>query len=591
MVSATDARLQSEARQDAADLLARSVRSCLCRQVCDRRHQRHLRRCSSFLALNKIKGGTLENIDPGIEAIKPIAKGSAGALHPGRSAALAVRARRDRRSRPGILTAPASRWTRGCRSPSPIPKEGAVGILPAVVIPKGTSKARARAQVHRPGAFGRRAGLLLRARLHRRRQHQGEALGQAPEDRALRRNAGEGLVHRSGGRRQESRRTGRVAGSAKSRAELRLDGGGSVDERADLRQTGQVATATSIVVSDVSLTIKEGEFVSLLGPSGCGKTTILRMVAGLVEPSRGRILIGDDDVTALPPNKRGLGLVFQSYALFPHLTVFENVAFGLRRRKVAGAELDRRVKEALAMRPACRFRRALSAATVRRAAAARRHRAGARAASARAAVRRAALQSRCAASRRDADRTQAPAARARHHHALRHPRPGRGALDVGPRRRDGEGRHAAVRDARGYLSSPRDRFRRRASSASRTGFRARSLRATAAGGSLRLGAGLELPAAHVEQPEGAKVDVVIRQEAVRLRSGRAETGALAGTVALRSFSGARVQYVVQARGWRRARRRERLERAGLRRSLSAATVSLAIDPRSVFAMPAEEAAA
>ncbi len=103
------------------------------------------------------------------------------------------------------------------------------------------------------------------------------------------------------------------------------------------------------VVRDVSLTIAEGEFVSLLWPSGCGKTTILRMVAGLVEPSRGRILIGRDDVTTLPPNKRGLGLVFQSYALFPHMTVFENVAFGLRRRKVAGAELDKRVKEALGM--------------------------------------------------------------------------------------------------------------------------------------------------------------------------------------------------------------------------------------------------
>ncbi|TPQ48889.1 Fe3+/spermidine/putrescine ABC transporter ATP-binding protein, partial [Prosthecomicrobium hirschii] len=101
------------------------------------------------------------------------------------------------------------------------------------------------------------------------------------------------------------------------------------------------------VVRDISLTIREGEFVSLLGPSGCGKTTILRMVAGLVEPSRGRILIGSDDVTRLPPNRRGLGLVFQSYALFPHLSVYENVAFGLRRRKVAGAELDRRVREAL----------------------------------------------------------------------------------------------------------------------------------------------------------------------------------------------------------------------------------------------------
>src|SRR4051812_49749768 len=96
------------------------------------------------------------------------------------------------------------------------------------------------------------------------------------------------------------------------------------------------------IVHDMSLTIAEGEFVSLLGPSGCGKTTILRMIAGLIEPSRGRILIGREDVTKLPPNKRGLGLVFQSYALFPHLTVFENVAFGLRRRKVAGDELSRR---------------------------------------------------------------------------------------------------------------------------------------------------------------------------------------------------------------------------------------------------------
>ena len=99
----------------------------------------------------------------------------------------------------------------------------------------------------------------------------------------------------------------------------------------------------------VTLDIPSGGFFTLLGPSGCGKTTILRMVAGLVEPSRGRILIGNDDVTALPPNKRGLGLVFQSYALFPHMTVFENVAFGLRRRKVAGAELDKRVREALGM--------------------------------------------------------------------------------------------------------------------------------------------------------------------------------------------------------------------------------------------------
>ncbi|MFD2844943.1 ABC transporter ATP-binding protein [Paracoccus cavernae] len=84
-----------------------------------------------------------------------------------------------------------------------------------------------------------------------------------------------------------------------------------------------------------------------MGPSGCGKTTILRMVAGLLPPSGGRIIIGGKDVTTLPPNKRDIGLVFQSYALFPQMTVFDNIAFGLRRQGVKGTELDRRVMEAL----------------------------------------------------------------------------------------------------------------------------------------------------------------------------------------------------------------------------------------------------
>ncbi|MWD26284.1 ATP-binding cassette domain-containing protein [Aquicoccus sp. SCR17] len=102
------------------------------------------------------------------------------------------------------------------------------------------------------------------------------------------------------------------------------------------------------VVNAVSLDVTEGEFVSLLGPSGCGKTTILRMIAGLLEPSSGSILIGGEDVTRLPANRRNIGLVFQSYALFPHLTVFENVAFGLRRQGVKGGDLGTRVTEALA---------------------------------------------------------------------------------------------------------------------------------------------------------------------------------------------------------------------------------------------------
>ena len=87
-------------------------------------------------------------------------------------------------------------------------------------------------------------------------------------------------------------------------------------------------------VAGVSLDIAEGELVVLLGPSGCGKTTILRMIAGFVEPTAGEVRLGGRDVTRLPPWKRNTGLVFQSYALFPHLSVAENVAFGLQMRRL-----------------------------------------------------------------------------------------------------------------------------------------------------------------------------------------------------------------------------------------------------------------
>ncbi len=100
-------------------------------------------------------------------------------------------------------------------------------------------------------------------------------------------------------------------------------------------------------VKDVSLAVTDGEFLVLLGPSGCGKTTTLRIVAGFVEPTSGRVQLGNRDVTELPPWKRNAGLVFQSYALFPHLTVAENVAFGLEMRKVPSAEIAPRVAEAL----------------------------------------------------------------------------------------------------------------------------------------------------------------------------------------------------------------------------------------------------
>ncbi|MBI4470736.1 MAG: ABC transporter ATP-binding protein [Acidobacteria bacterium] len=100
-------------------------------------------------------------------------------------------------------------------------------------------------------------------------------------------------------------------------------------------------------VLDVSLSIGAGEFVTLLGPSGCGKTTILRMIAGFEAPDSGSVFLRGRDVNGLPPHRRDVCTVFQQYALFPHLTVFENVAFGLRRRKSGEAETAKRVRSAL----------------------------------------------------------------------------------------------------------------------------------------------------------------------------------------------------------------------------------------------------
>lgn len=103
------------------------------------------------------------------------------------------------------------------------------------------------------------------------------------------------------------------------------------------------------IFTDIDCEIDEGEFVTLLGPSGCGKSTLLRCIAGLTEVSGGQILIEGQDIVPLSPQKRGIGMVFQSYALFPNMTAAQNVAFGLRMQKVGKAELDKRVTEALQM--------------------------------------------------------------------------------------------------------------------------------------------------------------------------------------------------------------------------------------------------
>ena len=97
----------------------------------------------------------------------------------------------------------------------------------------------------------------------------------------------------------------------------------------------------------VTLSVQPGELVTLLGPSGCGKTTLLRMVAGFLMPSSGEIYIGNREVSRIPPNKRNVGMMFQSYALFPHLSVYENVAYGLKLKHMPKAEISQRVRNML----------------------------------------------------------------------------------------------------------------------------------------------------------------------------------------------------------------------------------------------------
>jgi multiple sugar transport system ATP-binding protein len=121
-----------------------------------------------------------------------------------------------------------------------------------------------------------------------------------------------------------------------------------------LEGVGKTYPNGHVAAQGLDLEIADGEFMVLVGPSGCGKSTALRMIAGLETPTLGRILIGDKDVTALPPQERDIAMVFQTYALYPHMTVRQNLAFGLRMRGVAREVIDRRVEEAaraLALEP------------------------------------------------------------------------------------------------------------------------------------------------------------------------------------------------------------------------------------------------
>jgi len=102
-------------------------------------------------------------------------------------------------------------------------------------------------------------------------------------------------------------------------------------------------------IDDLSLEVREGELLTLLGPSGCGKTTVLRCVSGFVKPDSGDIYLGDRKITEIPPQKRGIGLVFQNYALWPHMTVFQNLAFGLQIKKLSKNEISQKVERALSL--------------------------------------------------------------------------------------------------------------------------------------------------------------------------------------------------------------------------------------------------
>src|SRR5213076_2044039 len=134
-------------------------------------------------------------------------------------------------------------------------------------------------------------------------------------------------------------RTAAVAGEAPSIAPARIP---------DVRLTGVTKQFDDVVaVDDLSLEIERGSFFALLGPSGCGKTTTLRMIGGFEQPTDGAIYLGDREVSGLPAYKRDVNTVFQSYALFRHLSVLENVAFGLRRRGLKGKEVRERVREIL----------------------------------------------------------------------------------------------------------------------------------------------------------------------------------------------------------------------------------------------------
>ena len=201
------------------------------------------------------------------------------------------------------------------------------------------------------------------------------------------------------------------------------------------------------MLKGIDLEVKDGEFVVFVGPSGCGKSTLLRVIAGLEDATSGNVLIDGDNVNNMPPAKRGIAMVFQTYALYPHLTVRDNMGLGLKQAGTPAPRSTSASAIASAMLSLEPYLRAPAGRAVRRPAPARRHRPRGRARAETVPVRRAAVQPRRGAARQHAagDRAAAPAAEG--DDDLCHPRPGRGD-DAGrqdrraERRQDRAGRRA-----------------------------------------------------------------------------------------------------------------------------------------------------
>ena len=193
--------------------------------------------------------------------------------------------------------------------------------------------------------------------------------------------------------------------------------------------------AERAAVDGLTLEIPDGEFLVLVGPSGCGKSTSLRMLAGLEDVDSGSVWIGDRDVTGLPPKLRDVAMVFQNYALYPHMTVAENIGFALKLAHVPKAEIRNRVADAAKMLDLEEYLARKPKAALGRAAPAGGDGTGDRAAAAGVPARRAALEPRREVEGSDADPDRLAAAPARGDDRLRHARPGRGDDDGRPGRR------------------------------------------------------------------------------------------------------------------------------------------------------------